>query len=97
MPLRLTVPRGTNQIGGSCIEVVHLDATRIILNAGRPLDAPVAALDLLPATLDPSRPASVLVGYVPRGRYGVVAPVGPHHRPREPGRPIVPVTVLPLT
>ena len=52
MSLTLTVHRGTRQIGGSCIELVHPQGDRIILDAGRPLDAPEGATGLLPASLD---------------------------------------------
>jgi hypothetical protein len=47
MSLKLTVHRGTQQIGGSCIEIAHLDGARLILDAGRPLDAPEGATGLL--------------------------------------------------
>jgi hypothetical protein len=53
--LRLTVHRGTQQIGGSCIEIAHPDGDRLILDAGRPLDAPEGATALLPASLDGHR------------------------------------------
>ena len=38
MTLALTVHRGTQQIGGSCIEIAHPNGERLILDAGRPLD-----------------------------------------------------------
>ena len=41
--LVLTVHRGTRQIGGSCIEIAHPEGDRIVLDAGRPLDAPDGA------------------------------------------------------
>ena len=50
MSLQITVHRGTQQIGGSCIEIAHLQGDRIVLDAGRPLDAPDGAAGLLPAS-----------------------------------------------
>ena len=58
MTLTLTVHRGTRQIGGSCIEIAHPDGDRLILDAGRPLDAPEGATGLLPTSLDRTQPAS---------------------------------------
>lgn len=63
MSLALTVHRGTRQIGGICIEIVHPQGGRIILDAGRPLDAPEGATGLLPASLDRSQPATVLISH----------------------------------
>jgi ribonuclease J len=75
MPLRLTVHRGTNQIGGSCVEVAHPDGSRLVLDAGRPLDAPAGATGLLPATLDLTRPATVLVGHPHQDHHGLIGEV----------------------
>ena len=50
--VRLTVHRATHQIGGNCIELDAADGHRIILDVGRPLDAPQDACHLLPKTLD---------------------------------------------
>jgi predicted metal-dependent RNase len=36
--MQLTIHRGSNQIGGSCVEIAT-DQTRIILDVGVPLDA----------------------------------------------------------
>jgi ribonuclease J len=63
MSLRLTIHRGTRQIGGVCIEIEHPDGDRIVLDAGRPLDAPEGATGLLPESLDRSRPATVLISH----------------------------------
>ena len=63
MSLALTVHRGTQQIGGSCIEISHPAGDRLILDAARPLDAPEGATGLLPASLDQSRPATVLISH----------------------------------
>ena len=72
MSLTLTVHRGTQQIGGSCIEITHPQGDRIILDAGRPLDAPEGATGLLPASLDRSRPATVLISHPHQDHWGLV-------------------------
>lgn len=77
MSLRLTVHRGTQQIGGSCIEIAHSDGDRIILDAGRPLDAPEGATGLLPVSLDRSRPATVLISHPHQDHWGLVEELPP--------------------
>ncbi len=72
MALTLTVHRGTQQIGGSCIEIAHPDGDRIILDAGRPLDAPEGATGLLPVSLDKSRPATVLISHPHQDHWGLI-------------------------
>jgi len=72
MSLTLTVHRGTRQIGGSCIEIVHPEGDRIILDAGRPLDAPEGATGLLPASLNRSRPATVLISHPHQDHWGLI-------------------------
>ncbi len=72
MSLALTVHRGTRQIGGSCIEIEHPQGDRIILDAGRPLDAPDGATGLLPASLDRSRPATVLISHPHQDHWGLI-------------------------
>jgi len=72
MTLTLTVHRGTQQIGGSCIEIAHPDGARLILDAGRPLDAPDGATGLLPASLDQSRPATLLISHPHQDHWGLV-------------------------
>jgi ribonuclease J len=72
MSLALTVHRGTRQIGGSCIEIEHPQGDRIILDAGRPLDAPEGASGLLPASLDRSRHATVLISHPHQDHWGLV-------------------------
>jgi ribonuclease J len=72
LSLTLTVHRGTRQIGGSCIELVHPQGDRIILDAGRPLDAPEGATGLLPASLDRTRPATVLISHPHQDHWGLV-------------------------
>jgi ribonuclease J len=70
--LQLTVHRGTRQIGGSCIEIAHPQGDRIILDAGRPLDAPEGATGLLPTSLDRTRPATVLISHPHQDHWGLV-------------------------
>src|ERR1700730_13000487 len=72
VPLTLTVHRGTQQIGGSCIEIAHPDGDRLILDAGRPLDAPEGATGLLPASLDRTRPGTVLINHPHQDHWGLV-------------------------
>jgi len=72
LTLTLTVHRGTQQIGGSCIEIAHPDGDRLILDAGRPLDAPEGATGLLPASLDRTRPATVLISHPHQDHWGLV-------------------------
>ena len=77
MSLILTVHRGTRQIGGSCIEIAHPDGERLILDAGRPLDAPEGATGLLPVSLDRSRPATVLISHPHQDHWGLVEELPP--------------------
>lgn len=72
MTLTLTVHRGTQSIGGSCIEIAGDDGERLILDAGRPLDAPREATGLLPSTLDLSRPATVLFSHSHMDHWGLI-------------------------
>lgn len=72
MNLTLTVHRGTRQIGGTCIEIQHASGERLILDAGRQLDAPEGANDDVPASLDLSRPATVLISHPHQDHWGVV-------------------------
>ena len=72
MTLTVTVHRGTQAIGGSCIEIADSDGQRLILDAGRPLDAPREATGLLPATLDLGRPATVLFSHSHMDHWGLI-------------------------
>ncbi|ULB12264.1 hypothetical protein ORIO_20935 (plasmid) [Cereibacter azotoformans] len=72
MSLILTVHRGAHEIGGSCVEVAHPSGERLILDAGRPLDALERATGLLPASLDLSRPATALIGHPHQDHWGLV-------------------------
>jgi ribonuclease J len=68
----LTIHRSADQIGGNCIEISHA-GERILLDVGRPLDAPEAATDLLPTTLERSGPATVLISHPHQDHYGLIA------------------------
>jgi ribonuclease J len=72
LTLKITVHRGTQQIGGSCIELAHPNGERLILDAGRPLDAPRNEKGLLPATLDTRRPATVLFSHPHMDHWGLI-------------------------
>ncbi|HEY8572722.1 MBL fold metallo-hydrolase [Phenylobacterium sp.] len=68
----LTVHRATDQIGGNCIEIAG-DGHRLILDVGRPLDAPSDAQGLIPATLDLAAPdTSVLISHPHQDHYGLL-------------------------
>jgi ribonuclease J len=60
--VKLTVHRSADQIGGNCIEICAGDH-RLILDVGRPLDAPKDAVALLPETLDRDALASILISH----------------------------------
>ena len=76
----LVVHRATQQIGGNCIEI-GAAGTRLILDVGRPLDAPREATGLLPASLDLSAPtAALLISHPHQDHYGLLAET-PEHWP----------------
>jgi ribonuclease J len=77
MSLRLTVHRGTREIGGVCIEIEHPSGDRLVLDAGRPLDAPEGATGLLPKTLDRSRSATVLISHPHQDHWGLIEELPP--------------------
>ena len=72
MTVALTVHRSADQIGGNCIEIVAPTGERVILDVGRPLDAPNDATDLLPKTLNRSHPATVLISHPHQDHYGLL-------------------------
>ncbi|MCE5307320.1 MAG: MBL fold metallo-hydrolase [Acidobacteriales bacterium] len=72
MSLVLTVHRGTHQIGGTCVEIQHPSGERLILDAGRQLDAPEGANDAVPSSLDLNRPATVLISHPHQDHWGVI-------------------------
>lgn len=70
--VRLIVHRATDQIGGNCIEI-GLDNERVLLDVGRPLDAPRAAKALLPESLSLDLPvAGVLISHPHQDHYGLL-------------------------
>jgi ribonuclease J len=69
----LTVHRATHAIGGNCIEVSTTDGSRLILDVGRPLDAPREATGLLPASLDLEAGVDgVLISHPHQDHYGLL-------------------------
>ena len=78
MSLTITVHRGTKQIGGSCIEVAHPNGQRLILDVGRPLDAPRDAKGLLPTTLDKQAPATVIISHPHMDHWGLINEIPSH-------------------
>uniref|UniRef100_Q02AY2 Beta-lactamase domain protein n=1 Tax=Solibacter usitatus (strain Ellin6076) TaxID=234267 RepID=Q02AY2_SOLUE len=85
--VRLTVHRATHQIGGNCVEISTEDGHRIILDVGRPLDAPQSARGLLPKSLDIGSPIDgVLISHPHQDHYGVLEDV-PADWPIYPGEP----------
>ena len=72
MTLTHTVHRGTRAIGGSCIEIAAPNGQRLILDAGRPLDARREAKGLLLAALDLDRPATVLFSHAHMDYRGLI-------------------------
>lgn len=70
--LTVTVHRATNQIGGNCIELAT-ETGRILLDVGRPLDAPKEATGLLPETLRLDRWVDgVLISHPHQDHYGLL-------------------------
>lgn len=70
--VRLTVHRATNQIGGNCIEIATADH-RILLDVGRPLDAPNDAKGLLAPTLDLKAPLDgIIISHPHQDHYGLL-------------------------
>jgi len=77
--LRITVHRATDKIGGNCIEICSSDGGRIVLDVGRPLDAPKAAKALLPKTLDVEQPVDgVLISHPHQDHYGLLDEIPPY-------------------
>lgn len=73
MTVSIVVHRATSQIGGNCIEIACEGAERIILDIGRPLDAPKGAKGLLPDTLGLVRPvAAILISHPHQDHYGLL-------------------------
>jgi ribonuclease J len=77
--LRLTIHRAAHEIGGNCIELMTPDSHRLILDVGRPLDAPEGVVTgLLPATLDVQHPVDgVLLSHPHQDHYGLLGELPP--------------------
>jgi ribonuclease J len=74
--VQLTVHRATHEIGGNCIELGTSDGHRIILDVGRPLDAPKEARNLLPKSLDLNAAVDgVLITHPHQDHYGLLEDV----------------------
>ena len=73
MNARLTIHRAAHEIGGNCIEITA-QGQRILLDAGRPLDASEdEASGLVPSTLDMEQPvAGVLLSHPHQDHYGLL-------------------------
>lgn len=72
MTAAITVHRGTAEIGGSCIEIRSASGQRLILDAGRPLNAPRDATGLLPSSLDLTGDATVLICHPHQDHWGLI-------------------------
>lgn len=72
MSVTITVHRGTQQIGGSCIEIKSSTGQRLILDVGRPLDAGREAVNLLPVSLDKSELATVIISHSHQDHWGLI-------------------------
>lgn len=70
--MRLTIHRGAHQIGGSCVELESSSGERLILDIGRPLDAPKDVQGLVATSLDLTRPATVLISHPHMDHWGLV-------------------------
>ena len=79
MEVRLTIHRAAHEIGGNCIEISTDDGSRLILDAGRPLDAPEGtSTGLLPKTLDVASPVTgVLFSHPHQDHYGLLDELPP--------------------
>ena len=73
MEVRLTIHRAAHEIGGNCIEITA-KGQRILLDAGRPLDASEDETNgLVPSTLDMGQPvAGVLLSHPHQDHYGLL-------------------------
>jgi len=72
--ITVTIHRATHEIGGNCIEIAA-KGERILLDAGRPLDASDDEVSggLVPGTLDLERPvAGVLLSHSHQDHYGIL-------------------------
>lgn len=77
--VHLTVHRSTQSIGGNCIEVSTSDGGRLLLDMGRPLDAPKDARKLLPESLDRNGNVDgILISHPHQDHYGLLEEAPSH-------------------
>lgn len=73
MDISLTIHRSTQSIGGNCIEIATSAGNRLLLDIGRPLEAPKDAKGLLPETLDLSAPLDgIVISHPHQDHYGLL-------------------------
>lgn len=72
--LKLVIHRAAHEIGGNCIELTSSTGHSLLLDAGRPLDAPVGVTEgLVPTTLDTSVSVEgVLLSHPHQDHYGLL-------------------------
>ncbi len=76
--MKLTIHRCTHEIGGNCIELAY-GGSRVLLDVGRPLDAPREVKGLIPATLDLDAPLDgVLISHPHQDHYGLLEETPAH-------------------
>ena len=79
--ISLTIHRSDHEIGGNCVEIATSDGSRLILDVGRPLDAPDNVTGILPRTLDLSRPVDgILISHPHQDHYGLLEETPEHWR-----------------
>lgn len=73
-PVLLTIHRSAHEIGGNCIEIATQGGHRILLDAGRPLDAPESVrAGLIPPSPQSAAIESELLQFLRAGRVSPVA------------------------
>lgn len=71
--VHLTIHRAASEIGGNCVEIATIEGARLILDVGRPLDAPEGEESPLPSSLDLSKPVDgVLLSHPHQDHYGLL-------------------------
>jgi len=71
--LGLIIHRSAHEIGGNCIELIDVSGSRLILDVGRPLDAPRGLTGLMPATIDLAKSVEgILISHPHQDHYGLL-------------------------